>query len=190
MKKLERLETMKHLLVVDNDRSVCRSLQKLLRAEGFEVHTACDAAGAVDLFRVHPIDLVVLDINLGSDDGCSVFQALAEINPFVPIVIITAEWGQHGRAVALGAEALVEKPIDVPSFLELIHDLLTERAQRRLRRVCEKQDYCRYRAKDYATVLRALQERMAAPLELSTGIRSALADPDVRIAQGEAKSNR
>ncbi|HWQ90878.1 MAG TPA: response regulator, partial [Clostridia bacterium] len=153
---------------------VCSSLKKLLHSQDFEVFAAWDAAGAIHQFKSNDIDLVVLDINLGNDDGWSVFQAITDINPFVPIIVITAEWGQHHQAVALGAEALVEKPIDVPSFLELINSLLDESADGRLRRVREDQDYCRYQAKDYATMLRALQERRTAPLELSSGIKSAL----------------
>lgn len=171
---------MKNLLIIDDDRAVCNSLQKLLHAQGFKVYAAWDAAGATHQFERNRVDLVILDINLGNDDGWSVFRAITEINPLVPIIIITAEWGQHHQAVALGAEALVEKPIDVPSFLELINSLLEESANGRLRRMREAQNYCRYQAKDYATVLRALHERRTAPLELSAGIRSVLPGAEVR----------
>lgn len=165
---------MKNLLVIDDDRSVCSSLEKLLQAEGFQVFAAWNAAEAIEQFRKNPIDLAILDINLGSDDGWSVFQMLSDMNPFVPIIIITAEWGQHDRAVTLGAEALIEKPIDVPLFLELVRNLLDQSADNQLQRTCEQRDYCLYRAKDYATTLRGLQEREEAPLELSEGVKAVL----------------
>lgn len=164
----------KTLLVVDDDRVVAESLRKLLEGEGFEVLVAVNAQEAIECFSHQRTDLVVLDINLGNDSGWTVFQALEEINPLVPTVVITAEWGQRDRAVAAGAEALIEKPIDVPSFLELIRNLLVETAEGRLERSRNKPEYCRYVAKEYTTFLRLLQERRTTPLDLSSEISAAL----------------
>lgn len=177
----------KTLLVVDDDRAVAESLRKLLRAENFNVLTAADAAEAIRHFRDRPIDLVVLDVNLGGDSGWAVFQTMQEINPSVPTVVITAEWGQRGRAIAAGAEALIEKPIDVSSFLSLIHNLLAETAEHSLERVHHQPDYCRYVAKDYTTFLRLLQERRSAPLDLSSEMSAAL--PSARAKTGRNASN-
>jgi len=160
------------LLVVDDDRSVSNSLKKLLEAEGFEVFTAWDGSEAIEHFKANPIDLVLLDINLGTDDGWNVFQSMVDINPLVPTVMITAEYGQRNRAIAAGVEALIEKPIDVPSFLELIDRLLAEDAEGKLRRVCGEESYCRYVAKDYGTFLKLLEERRSAPLKLPIGRRT------------------
>jgi len=164
----------KSLLIVDDDRSVCESLRKLLEAEGFEVHLAGDAGSAIKHLNTTRIDLVVLDINLGNDNGWEVFESMAKSKPFVPAIVITAEWGQRDRAVALGAEALIEKPIDVVSFLEMIDSLLSKSAEHRLRRIPGSENYCRYLAKDYATFLKLLQERRSAPFDLSSEMRAAL----------------
>ena len=161
------------LLVVEDDRSVSTSLKKLLESRGFEVFTAGGGAEAIEHFKANPIDLVVLDINLGTDNGWSVFQEMADINPVVPTVVITAEYGQRDRAMAVGVEALIEKPIDVPSFLRLIEGLLAQDAAGRLRRVCGEESYCRYVARDYATFLKLMEERRSAPLNLSVGLRTA-----------------
>lgn len=161
------------LLVVDDDRSVSTSLKKLFEGEGFEVFMAWDAAHAMAHCKANSIDLVVLDINLGTDDGWSVFQAMVDINPLVPTVVITAEYGQRDRAIAAGVEALIEKPIDVPSLLELVDRLLAEDSEGRLRRVCGEESYCRYVAKDYATFLKLLEERRSAPLHLPSESRTA-----------------
>ncbi len=170
----------KSLLIVDDDRSVCESLRKLLEAEGFEVRLAGDAAGAMKHLNTTRIDLVVLDINLGNDSGWEVFEAMAKSKPFVPAIVITAEWGQRDRAVALGAEALIEKPIDVVSFLEMIDSLLSQSAEHRLRRIPGRKNYCRYLAKDYATFLTLLQERRSAPLDLSSEIKAVLPESLLR----------
>ncbi|HOX55626.1 MAG TPA: response regulator [Candidatus Paceibacterota bacterium] len=154
------------LLVVDDDWSVRDSLVKLLRSEGYEVHSARNGADTIVLFKSVAVDLVVLDLNLGADNGWDVFEAMNELNPRVPTVIITAESGQERRATAAGVEALIEKPIDVSVFLRIIRELLVEAGNGRLRRSRGHDAGCRYVARSYETVLKMLQERCFAPMEL------------------------
>lgn len=153
------------LLVVDDDRSVRESLRKLLEAQNYEVFPARDASEALEHFNAHRIDLVVLDINLGADNGWKVFEAMTIANPFVPTIVITAEWGQREKGVALGVEGLIEKPIDVPIFLNLIRDLLAETTEAKLKRICGNDAYCRYVGRHYEPYLRMLQERYNAPFK-------------------------
>lgn len=155
------------LLLVDDDHSVRESLQKLLLAEHYDVYPAYDAIGAIEHFKANRIDLVILDINLGRDNGWQVFETMTAINPFVPTIIITAEWGQQERAVTLGVEGLIEKPIDVPVFLKMIRDLLAETTEERLNRICGDDEYCRYVAGHYEPYLRKLLERYNTPFKLS-----------------------
>ncbi len=182
---------MRNLLIVDDDCAVCASLEKLLRAEGFNVITAFNAAEAIEQYKAKPVDLVVLDVNLGNDDGWDVFKRMEQIDPAVPTIIITAEWSQHARAVALGVEALIEKPIDVPSFLEVVNELLALKAANGICRMRNSDRYCRYRARDYETPLRALQERCSAPLELSAEMLAAASSasdtgkPEMPCAPGD-----
>ena len=175
------------LLVVDDDASVLDAMTKLLAAEGYRVLAARDGAGALSRFKSGPVDLVVLDLNLGTDDGWDVFRKMAELNPFVPTVIITAECGQRKLARAAGVEALIEKPIDVPVFLEIVRDLLGERSEQRRERICGSDDYCRYVARSYETFLRMLQERRSAPMKLSSGLgATAVVSPAAdEVAAGE-----
>lgn len=154
------------LLVVDDDRSVLESLTKLLEAEHYEVYPARDAIEAMEYFNSKPIDLVVLDINLGVDNGWKVFETMTITNPFVPTIVITAEWGQREQAVTLGVEGLIEKPIDVPAFLKMIRELLAETTEAKLKRICGNDAYCRYIGRHYEPYLRMLQQRYAAPLRM------------------------
>ena len=155
------------LLVVDDNHSVRESLRKLLEAEHYDVHPARDGVDALDYFKSNPTDLVVLDLNLGPYDGWKVFHTMTEVNPFVPTVIITAEFDQRERAVAAAVEALIEKPIDVPAFLEIISSLLTETNERRLERVCGDEKYCRYVGPDHEAFRRDLENRYSAPLKMA-----------------------
>lgn len=162
------------LLVVDNDPSVRQSLTKLLETEDFAVLSARDAEGAIDLFSCGLADLVVLDLNLGEESGWKVFERMKELNPFVPAIIITAESDQREIAIAAGAEALVEKPMDVPAFLRIVRDLLAETSEERLARVCGDDEYCRYVAGYHAPFLRHLDERHSAPMKLSRSLSAVL----------------
>jgi len=156
------------LLVVDDDRSVLESLTKLLEAEHYEVYPARDAIEAMDCFHSEPIDLVVLDINLGTDNGWKVFESMTITNPFVPTIVITAEWGQREQAVTLGVEGLIEKPIDVLAFLKMIRELLAETTEAKLKRICGNDAYCRYIGRHYEPYLRMLQKRYDAPLRMAS----------------------
>lgn len=155
------------ILVIDDDRPVLESLTKLLKAEGYEVYPARDANEAMEWFNSKPVDLVVLDINLGADNGWDVFETMTSTNPFVPTIVITAEWGQREKAVTLGAEGLIEKPIDVPVFLKMFRDILAETTEAKLKRICGNDAYCRYVGRHYEPYLRMLQERYNAPLRIS-----------------------
>lgn len=168
------------ILVVDDDRSVRESLRKLLEAHGYEVLSAGDATEALGHFHAQPVDLVVLDINLGVDNGWQVFEAMAIKNPFVPTIVITAEWGQREQAVTLGVEGLIEKPIDVPVLLNMISELLAETTEAKSKRICSRDTYCRFVGRHYEPYLRLLQQRYAAPFKLAArcGV-PATAEPEV-----------
>lgn len=168
------------ILVVDDDRSVLESLTKLLEAEHYEVYPARDAIEAMEYFNSKPIDLVVLDINLGTDNGWKVFETMTITKPFVPTIVITAEWGQREQAVTLGVEGLIEKPIDVPAFLKMIRELLAETTEAKLKRICGNDAYCRYIGQHYEPYLRMLQKRYATPFKM-TSLSEVLFDggPDI-----------
>jgi DNA-binding response OmpR family regulator len=162
------------ILVIDDDHSVRASLVKLLEMEDYEVVEAGNGAEGIDIFRSSSLDLVVLDVNLAEGNGWSVFETMKELNPFVPTIVITAEFDQRENAVAAGAEALIEKPLDVAGFLEIVHNLLTETSDKRLERVCGDDEYCRFVAGYHAPYLSRLDERHSVPLTLSGSLRTAL----------------
>ena len=163
-----------NILIVDDDCAVRKALKKLLEAERYQVLLAQDAGEALNCFNSQPIDMVILDLKLRLECGWKVFEEMTETNPFVPTIIITAEWGQQERAATLGVEGLVEKPIDVPVFLEMIRNLLAETPEARLDRICGQNEYCRHVIRQVAPLLHQIEERRTAPLQLSTVLQAAL----------------
>ena len=154
------------ILLVDDDNSVRDSLKKLLEAENYRVLTARDSAEALEQFESERIHLVVMDVNLGEDDGWDTFERMATANGSVPTVIVTAEFGQRDRAVAAGVEALIEKPMDVPLFLEIVEQLLADNRDGKLKRVSGDERYCRYVNRSNEAFRRDLERRCSTPLDM------------------------
>jgi len=133
--KSERLMK-KTVLVVDDDASVRESLGKVLRQENYETVLAADGQEAVEGFEKAKIDLLLLDLGLPIKNGWDTFERITGENPFVPIIIITGQAHKYPVAVAAGAGALMEKPLDVPRLLQTMQELLAEPPEARLRRLC------------------------------------------------------
>lgn len=123
------------VLVVDDDESVRESLRKLLCSEGYQVLSVAGGTEAVESFRQEqdPIDLLLVDLNMPLKNGWVTIDRLLEVNPALPVVVVTGQPNQYEMAEAAGVNALVEKPVDVPSLLLLIQGLLAGSVDFRLR---------------------------------------------------------
>ncbi len=113
-------------MVVDDDESICNSLHKLLDSEGYQVISAANGAEAVETFHreQNQIDLLLVDLNMPIKNGWVILNQLMEVNPSLPVFILTGLSHQSELAEAAGVNALVEKPIDVPGLLQLIQKQL------------------------------------------------------------------
>src|SRR6185503_9548661 len=76
------------VLVVDDDRSIRRSLEKFLGGEGYDVVTAADGREALE--RVTCADVVLLDLGLPGMDGLQVLEKLHAEPQAPPVVVVTA----------------------------------------------------------------------------------------------------
>jgi DNA-binding response OmpR family regulator len=112
------------ILVVDDDANVRESLGDVLTQEHYAVKLASDGREAVRRFLEGPPDLILLDLNMPDINGWQAFQIMAQLYPFVPVIIITARPGQARRATDLGINAFMEKPLDIPILLRTIRELL------------------------------------------------------------------
>src|SRR5208282_3218080 len=116
------------VLIADDDASVRESLRKLLHGEGYQVVSVANGAEAVETFyrEQNQIDLLLVDLNMPLKNGWATVDRLIEVNPSLPILIVTGQPNQFEMAEAAGVSALVEKPIDVPALLQVIHKLLAK----------------------------------------------------------------
>ncbi len=107
------------ILVADDQEDVLEALRMLLKAEGFEMAPASSPAAVVKKVEHEDFDLVLIDLNYTRDttsgrEGMDLITAIRELDPDVPIVVMTA-WGSVEGAVEAmrrGARDYIEKPWD------------------------------------------------------------------------------
>lgn len=115
----------KTILVVDDDEAVRKGLRGVLASEGYHVLVARDGREAIQVFRVHPCDLALLDMNMPLRNGWGTIADLRALKSQLPAIIITARPDQRNIAREAGIE-LMEKPLDLPLLLRRIGALLSE----------------------------------------------------------------
>jgi len=123
----------RRVLLVDDEPALLDVLEQYLRDEGFTVVRAGDGPAAVEAFKKHLPDIVVLDINLPGFPGTEVLrQVRAERD--VPVIMLTARVHEVDRVVGLelGADDYVGKPFSPREVVARVKSVLrrTERADR------------------------------------------------------------
>jgi DNA-binding response OmpR family regulator len=99
------------IVAVDDEESLLKVVRYALEHEGFEVHTASDAAGGAFLFEeVHP-DLMILDVMLPGKSGLDLARDIRQLSN-VPIIMLSARGDEVDRILGLefGADDYVTKP--------------------------------------------------------------------------------
>ncbi len=105
------------ILIADDDKEIRDILTLLLRAEGYEVVSACDGKEALDLAD-DEISLYILDVNMPHVSG---FAAGAEIRKqsYAPIIFLTAYSGESDKTMGFsaGADDYIVKPFSNTELL-------------------------------------------------------------------------
>jgi len=130
------------ILIVDDNEVVVKTLSMKLKASGYEVVTAPDGSAAISSVRKQPPALILLDISFPPDvahgggvswDG---FQILGWLNRMeeaknVPVIIITGSDSPRlkERAMASGAAAFFQKPVDNDELVAAVQKILGPRPQ-------------------------------------------------------------
>ena len=117
--------TASRILVVEDDRRLAATLQRVLVAEGHHVDISGDGMDALRRAREHAPDLAVLDVMLPGLDGISICRRLRETAQF-PILMLTALSGTEDRVRGLdsGADDYLVKPFAYEELLARVRALL------------------------------------------------------------------
>jgi FixJ family two-component response regulator len=115
-------QTAAAIAVVDDDASVRRALQRLLRSAGFAVETYATAREFLEAGQWAQTACLVLDIHLPGMSGFELQEHLAVSGAPIPIVFITAhdDTAMRERASRAGAVGYLRKPFDQGMLIEAI----------------------------------------------------------------------
>ena len=112
------------ILVVDDNAVNLKLVAYLMKANGYDVHTASDAETATASIAEHRPRLILMDLQLPGIDGLELTRRL-KADPATRDIIIVAVTayamkGDHEKALAAGCDDYVTKPIDTRKLPETI----------------------------------------------------------------------
>ncbi len=115
------------ILVIDDEKLVTKTLQKLLKKEGYEAVIAQSGQEALEHIKQQEFGLIVSDVRMPEMDGVETISAIREYlkqagKPAVPELLITgyADEQRYKNAVELKVAGYIYKPFDKEEFLEAV----------------------------------------------------------------------
>jgi len=116
------------ILVVDDEPSLCRLLDRILTQEGFGVTIANSGEQALEVLRERLIDLTILDLDMPGISGQEVCRRIRRESRFesVAILVLTGGGteGQTARCLDSGADDFMEKPADNMELVSRVRAIL------------------------------------------------------------------
>lgn len=119
LKRTARVVGDPRILIIDDENAIRESLDTLLTLEGFTVSAATDGPSGLELLSRNEYDLLLLDLALPGESGIDLLPRVIEMQPNLPVIMITA-YGTVGNvvdAIRAGAENFVQKPWDNEKLL-------------------------------------------------------------------------
>ncbi len=117
---------MQRLLVVEDDAQIAETLEFILQQQGFHVTLASDGKAGLEAFQRCLPDLVILDLYLPLMSGQLLFQAMRQLQPGMPVIMLSCQSEAVDRVIGLetGADDFVSKPFDNKELVARIRAVL------------------------------------------------------------------
>ncbi|WP_089741180.1 response regulator transcription factor [Gracilibacillus ureilyticus] len=111
----------KTVLIVDDEIQM-RTMLKLYLRNDFHTAEAGNGKEAIDRFSKEPVDLVLLDIMMPELDGIETCKKMKEINPNIPIILLTAlnSTSDKVEGLSIGADDYIVKPFEPEELIARI----------------------------------------------------------------------
>ena len=119
----------KHIMVVDDSKTVRNLIAFIIKKEGFRVTTAEDGLDALEkLYSIPGIDLIISDVNMPRMDGFTFIKNIREQDAFrdTPIIILSTEGQERDiqQGLGLGANLYMVKPAQPDNLVKNVKMLL------------------------------------------------------------------
>jgi len=119
---------MAKILIIDDEAMICRLLSKLMESEGYETIIAHDGRESMEKIRYERPDVILSDFRMPGMDGMELLKKVRDIDPDVPVILITAYADVHGAVEAMrqGAHDYLAKPFEHDEVVRVVHRALQE----------------------------------------------------------------
>jgi DNA-binding NtrC family response regulator len=117
---------MSNILIIDDEKAIRKTLGEILSYEGYKLEEAGDGEEGLKRFREKEYDVILCDIKMPKMDGIEFLEKAKEINPDIPVIMISG----HGtietavEAVKKGAYDYISKPPDLNRLLITIRNAM------------------------------------------------------------------
>ena len=114
------------ILIVDDDASLRLLCRVNLELDGYNVLEAPSVAAAEDALAADAVDLFLLDVHIGADDGLALMRSLRDREHLAPVVLFTGS-AQLDAATIREADGVVPKPFRLEQLLDVVRELAPPR---------------------------------------------------------------
>jgi len=130
-----------HILIIDDEASLRRTMARILQREGYEVTTAANGEEGLKLVSEQPFDLVYSDIRMPDMSGLELLRTVHAKFPDLPVILFTAQPDLNSavEAVRSGATDYLLKPLKPQAVIDRTKAVLEKRQNERRKRELQRQ---------------------------------------------------
>jgi two-component system, NtrC family, nitrogen regulation response regulator NtrX len=131
---------MARILIIDDEKSIRRTLREILEYEKYQVDEAADGIEGLNMIQKEKYDIVLCDIKMPKMDGIEVLDKIMQLSADIPVVMVSG----HGNietaveAVKKGAFDFIAKPLDLNRLLVTIRNAMDKSTLVRETKVLKK----------------------------------------------------
>ena len=103
------------ILVIDDNKEFRSILVDVLEGKGFQVFEAGDGEEALDVMRLTPVQMAIVDLDMPKMNGIEFSRRAKAANPKFPIIMVTAfaQFYSPAEVLSAGVDAFLRKPVDL-----------------------------------------------------------------------------
>ncbi|MFH1771363.1 MAG: HD domain-containing phosphohydrolase [Candidatus Omnitrophota bacterium] len=117
------------IAIIDDEEEICRTLSRLLQAEGYNVVSCTSGTKGLELIKKERVDLALVDFKMPDIDGITVIRKIKEFDQSIMAIIVTGRPSLDSvkEAIRIGASDYIIKPFDIKEVFFAIDNAIAFR---------------------------------------------------------------